>query len=92
VQEATTNVIRHAQAKKIGILLEKFDDRLKLFIEDDGIGFSVDPSGEEGRLGLVGMRERAEMLGGSLTIESTPGMGTSVIVEVPDVHSDFDRG
>ena len=92
VQEATTNVIRHAQARKIGILLEKFDDRLKLFIEDDGIGFSVDPSGEEGRLGLVGMRERAEVLGGSLTIESTPGMGTSVIVEVPDVHSDFDRG
>jgi PAS domain S-box-containing protein len=92
VQEATTNVIRHAQAHKIGILLERFEDRLKLFIEDDGIGFTVDPSGEGERLGLVGMRERAEMLGGSLTIESTPGMGTSVIVEVPDVHSDFDRG
>jgi PAS domain S-box-containing protein len=91
VQEATTNVIRHAQARKVGILLERVDDRLKLFIEDDGIGFSADPSGERERLGLVGMRERAEMLGGSLTIESTPGMGTSVIVEVPDVHTDFDR-
>jgi signal transduction histidine kinase len=92
VQEATTNVLRHAQASKVAILLEKVDGGVKLFIEDDGVGFlpKVYDGGE--RLGLVGMQERAEMLGGSLSIESMPGMGTSIIVEVPDVHTDFDRG
>jgi PAS domain S-box-containing protein len=92
VQEATSNVIRHARACNIGILLEKVEGKVMLFIEDDGIGFSPEEVGEGGRLGLVGMRERAEMLGGNLTIESTPGIGTSVIVEVPDVDSNFDRG
>ena len=91
VQEATTNVARHAQASNVGILLEKCEGKVKVFVEDDGVGFSPDLAEREGRLGLVGMRERAEMLGGSLTIESTPGMGTSIIVEVPDVYSYPDR-
>jgi signal transduction histidine kinase len=92
VQEALTNVTRHAQASSVGILLERGEGRVKVFVEDDGIGFTTDLDQSRGRLGLVGMRERAEMLGGSLIIESTPGEGTSIIVEVPDGSSDPDRG
>jgi signal transduction histidine kinase len=87
VQEALTNVVRHAQAGSVGILLERVIENVKLFIEDDGIGFDPDLSENSHRLGLVGMRERAEMLGGTLTVESSPGIGTSIIVEVPDVNS-----
>lgn len=88
VQEALTNVVRHAQASNVGILLEKTENRVKVFVEDNGIGFNPDQSGDRIRLGLVGMRERAEMFGGTLTIESSPGTGTSIIVEVPDVYPD----
>jgi signal transduction histidine kinase len=91
VQEASTNIIRHAKASNVGILLERVEGRVMVFIEDDGIGFAPDLVKERDRLGLVGMRERAEMLGGSLTIESTPGKGTSIVVEVPDGHTHLDR-
>ena len=91
VQEALTNVVRHAHASNVGILMEWKDNKVKVFIEDDGIGFETDLLERTDRLGLVGMRERAEMLGGALTIESTVGRGTSVIVEVPIGHSDIDR-
>jgi signal transduction histidine kinase len=83
VQEALTNVVRHAHASNVGILMEWKDSQVKVFIEDDGIGFEKDLLERTERLGLVGMRERAEMFGGSLTIESAAGRGTSVIVEVP---------
>jgi signal transduction histidine kinase len=92
VQEALTNVVRYAQARNVGILLERSNDKIRVFVEDDGVGFEPGRAGEGDHLGLIGMRERAEMLGGSLTIESAPGMGTSVIVEVPDVNSDSYRG
>ncbi len=92
VQETLTNVIRHAHARTVGILLERVQNSVKLFIEDDGVGFSLDAVEQKDRLGLVGIRERAEMLGGSLTIESSPGKGTSIIVEVPNVCSDPDNG
>lgn len=91
VQEALTNVVCHAQAKNVGILLEKAGGKVRVFVEDDGVGFSPDIIEQKERLGLVGMRERAEMMGGRLTIESVPGKGTSVIVEVPDVYSDSYR-
>jgi PAS domain S-box-containing protein len=84
VQEALTNVVRHAQASSVGILLEWMGGKVKVFIEDDGIGFSQDLIVIQDRIGLIGMRERAEMLGGSLTIESFSGKGTSIIVEMPD--------
>lgn len=87
VQEALTNVLRHAQAKNVGILLERAHGKVRLFVEDDGIGFDPDLPEYKDRLGLVGMLERAEMFGGSLTIESSPGKGTSIIVEVPDANS-----
>jgi PAS domain S-box-containing protein len=92
VQEALTNVVSHAHANNIGILLERAGGKVKVFVEDDGVGFSPDFIEQKERLGLVGMRERAEMMGGRLIIESVLGKGTSVIVEVPDVYSDPYRG
>ncbi len=92
VQEGLTNVVRHARASDVGILLEKDADKVKLFVEDNGVGFEQNPIEENMRIGLIGMRERAEMLGGKLTIESSPGKGTSIIVEVPDGNSNFARG
>ena len=83
VQEALTNVTRHAQAEHIGILVERRDDRVTAVIEDDGLGFDPDEARRRGRLGLLGMSERATMLGGKLTIESSPGKGTTVFVDIP---------
>ena len=91
VQEALSNVVQHAQATTVGILLERSEGKVKLFVEDDGIGFNPKIPENQERLGLVGMQERAEMFAGTLTIESYPGKGTSVIVEVPDVSSYIDR-
>ena len=86
VQEALTNVARYAQASTVGILLERGMGRVKVFVEDNGTGFEPETVPKGKHLGLVGIRERAEMLGGSLTIESAPGRGTSIIVEVPDAN------
>ncbi len=83
VQEGLTNVVRHAQATRASVVLERRDDRALLVIEDDGRGFDVDAAFQSGRLGLLGMRERAEMLGGSMTIESRPGHATALYVDVP---------
>jgi len=77
-QEALANVDAHAKAHNVRVVLEQADGRLKLTVTDDGCGF--DPSTLQGNLhfGLLGMRERAEMLGGSLSIESQPGRGTQI--------------
>ncbi len=83
VQESLTNVARHAQARRVSLILGRKDGLVKLILEDDGCGFEVDEALRRGRLGLLGMRERAEMLGGTLTIESSPGCGSTVYVEVP---------
>lgn len=92
VQEAITNTIRYARASNIGILLERKHGLVRVFVEDDGIGFDHENVQPGEHIGLVGMRERAEMLGGTLTIESTPGRGTSIIMEVPDGDTNPDRG
>ncbi len=90
VQEAVTNVVRHAAATRVDVLAERRDDRVRVLVEDDGKGFV--PGRAEGgeRLGLIGMRERAEALGGTLTVESAPGEGTTIAVEVAcgDPHPD----
>ena len=83
VQEALTNVVRHARAKRVGVILERKGDRVVAIVEDDGQGFDVDEALRSGRLGLLGMRERAEMLSGRLTIESAPGTGTTVYADLP---------
>ncbi len=83
VQESLTNVILHAQAQRVDILLNRQKERLVAVIEDDGVGFIPSSPGLEDHLGLFGMRERVEMLGGKLTLESSPGKGTTVKVEMP---------
>ena len=82
VQEALTNVVKHAEASKVSILLVRRDTSATVVIEDDGVGF--DPGGvKESSLGLEGMRERAELHEGRLTVETSPGAGTTIAVEVP---------
>ena len=81
-QEALTNVARHAEAGRVGVRLVATPQQVRLSVEDDGRGF--DPSGVPGdRHGLVGMRERAQMLGGILELRSSPGEGTKVEATVP---------
>jgi signal transduction histidine kinase len=86
-QEALTNVARHAKARRVSILLERRPGRVSLILEDDGQGFdaaAADPSSStNGRLGLLGMRERVSLSGGALDIESRPGAGTTIFVRVP---------
>jgi signal transduction histidine kinase len=82
VQEALTNVIKHANAKTVSVTLTRQGDRVAVVIEDDGRGF--DPGAEPGEgLGLVGMRERIALVDGRLSIESGTGRGTTIAVEVP---------
>jgi len=87
VQEALTNVVRHAHARQVSLLLEARGESVVAIVEDDGCGFEVERlmhgPVDEHWLGLHGMRERAELLGGRLTIESAPGAGTTVFVELP---------
>jgi signal transduction histidine kinase len=83
VQESLTNVALHAQASRVDVLLGRRERHVVVTIEDDGVGFTPSSSAMENNLGLFGMRERIEMLGGQFTIESSPGRGTTVRVEVP---------
>lgn len=87
VQEALTNVAKHAEAKAVSILIETRGTSLVAIVEDNGKGFDVDrvlTSGKKDRkLGLYGMQERTSLIDGTLTIESRPGRGTAVFVEVP---------
>jgi signal transduction histidine kinase len=83
VQESLTNVVLHAQAGRVDILLNLHNQNVVMIVEDDGIGFTPGSPGLEDHLGLFGMRERIEMLGGSFVIESSPGKGTTIKAEVP---------
>jgi signal transduction histidine kinase len=90
-QEAMTNILRHADATRVDVVVQKAGDRVQLVIEDDGVGFEPDLVQGDEHIGLVGMRERAEALGGSLLIESSPGKGTTIVVEVPSADPHPDR-
>jgi PAS domain S-box-containing protein len=83
VQEALTNVVRHAGASRADIILKTRDNKVVVIVEDNGIGFDPDESVTGDHMGLLGMRERAETIGGVLTIESRPGQGTTIVAEVP---------
>lgn len=83
IQEALTNIARHAQAKSASILVERYGDMVRAIVEDDGIGFDARANHGERHLGLLGMRERAELLNGTVTIESSLEHGTSVFIEIP---------
>ncbi len=90
VQEAMTNVVRHAGATRVDVLTERRGDRVLVMVEDDGAGFEPDQVKGEDHFGLLGLKERAEALGGTLRVESAPGAGTTIAVEVSsaDPHSD----
>ncbi len=83
VQESLTNVVLHAKATRVDVLLSLTHQCVSAIVEDNGIGFVPTFAMVADQLGLFGMRERIEMLGGKLTIESSPGKGTTVKAEVP---------
>ena len=83
IQESLTNIVLHAQATRVDVLLSLHNKHLVTIVEDDGVGFLDSSPSLEDHLGLFGMRERIEMLGGTFTIESYPGKGTTVKAEVP---------
>jgi len=82
-QESLTNVARHAEAMHVVSVLEVKNGEIILSITDDGKGFDMHNSGERKTLGLLGMKERATMIGGKLEIRSSPGKGTTIIITVP---------
>jgi two-component system, NarL family, sensor histidine kinase DegS len=87
VQEAVNNIARHSGADNALIEIDRTTDALRIEIEDDGVGFdlgAVTSTPDSGRgLGLLGLRERIELLGGTATIDSSPGDGTRVTLSVP---------
>ncbi len=84
VQEALNNALRHAQADTVEVDVDARDGLVTVIVRDDGVGFDPGARGiRERRLGLTSMRERAERLGGTFRVESSPGAGTAVSVEVP---------
>jgi signal transduction histidine kinase len=82
VQEALTNIAKHAEAGRVSIVFQRKGDAVVAMIEDDGAGF--DPSKTRtDALGLEGMRERLALVGGRLQIESSASAGTTIVAEVP---------
>jgi PAS domain S-box-containing protein len=87
-QEALTNVLKHARARSVSVILERRERQVGLIVEDDGGGFEMDRAvphrkHRDHRLGLIGMRERVALAGGTLLIESRVGGGTSIFVRLP---------
>jgi signal transduction histidine kinase len=82
-QEALTNVLRHAEATSVAVQVTQDDDALLLEVADNGKGISPNQVADHTALGLLGMRERAHLWGGDVTIEGTPGVGTTVRVRMP---------
>ena len=87
VQEALTNVVRHARAKNVHVELRQSDTELELIIRDDGIGFDVGSAMKRASrgasFGLLGMRERIRLIGGGIEINSKPYHGTTILVRFP---------
>lgn len=87
-QEALTNVAKHASATQVSVVLEMRTAQISLIIEDNGSGFDATAAQQrtptDRKLGLLGIQERVALAGGNLTIESTPGAGTTLYVRVPD--------
>ena len=87
VQEALNNISKHAQAKRVSVLLERRGDETILIVEDDGVGFNAqsvtDPKRRIAGLGLINMQERAALVGGQVQFESSRGKGTTLFVRIP---------
>jgi signal transduction histidine kinase len=90
-QEALNNVLKHANAQHVRVHLQFLDTATCLEVCDDGVGFVPEIAQEGGGLGLPGMKERGQRIGGNLQIESTPGKGTKVSIEVPLSPPEFPR-
>ncbi|MBI4300765.1 MAG: hypothetical protein HY677_06480 [Chloroflexi bacterium] len=92
VQEAVHNIVKHARARNAWVRMRADNGLVKVSVEDDGQGFDVQGFFELANgtqsLGLLGMRERAELLGGTCSVTSAPGRGTRIDVEVPVAPSD----
>ena len=88
VQEAVSNITKHAQATKANVIISFGEDRIVVSVVDNGRGFTLPESINEfprsGKLGLTGIQERTQLLGGTLKLESSPGKGTTLTVEVPN--------
>lgn len=82
VQEALTNIGRHSNARSASVFLNRTDERLRAIVEDDGCGFVVDHFSTS--IGLLGMRERLQIVGGTLSVESCVGRGTTIVAEIPN--------
>jgi two-component system sensor histidine kinase UhpB len=91
VQEALTNVMRHARAQHVWIELSQTEAALDLAVRDDGVGFDVAKTLEQapscGHLGLLGMKERVQILGGDIEVDSQPGRGTRIRISFPRAPS-----
>jgi signal transduction histidine kinase len=82
VQESLTNIVKHARAGSVSVVLTRKEDAVSVVVEDDGVGFEPGRP-RDGGIGLLGMQERVALLGGRLAIESRPGAGTTFVAEVP---------
>jgi signal transduction histidine kinase len=83
LQESLTNVSRHAKATKVTVNLTRRDNNRVMVISDNGIGFDAEKAALNETLGILGMRERTAMMGGTYEVNSTPGQGTTVQVCIP---------
>lgn len=87
LQEAIRNVVRHAKASRVGVILEASDTEVRLIVEDDGTGFAWDSEEDaaepSSRLGLLCVLERLALVGGLLEVETSPGSGTTLLIHVP---------
>jgi signal transduction histidine kinase len=87
-REALSNAVRHSQSAHVAIGLHNEGPLLDLSVEDDGIGFDPDVAPRRGHLGLANLRDRTAALGGTLTIQTQPGRGTSLRIRVPTAPPD----
>ncbi len=83
VQEGLTNIVRHARANRASVVVTAYNSFVQCVVEDDGCGFDSSGLLPAEQIGLIGMRERLEVLGGSLRIETTPGNGTALYARLP---------
>jgi light-regulated signal transduction histidine kinase (bacteriophytochrome) len=87
LQEAISNVVKHSEATRVGVILEATESEVRLIVEDNGKGFIWNEGGAamgpSSRLGLLGIRERLALVSGRLEIETLPGQGTTVLIHVP---------
>ena len=83
LQETMTNILRHAEASRVKVRLEKTGNYLNLTVKDDGVGIEHEELDKPDSLGITGMRERAHLLGGTIHFEGEKGVGTRVTLEIP---------